>query len=73
LIPVFPVGAGLRYQLSNSFALHAEAVYRFTLTDYLDGFKYSVNPDKRDSYYGLSVGISFRLGNNRFRCPEVKE
>lgn len=71
LIPVFPVGAGLRYQLTNSFSLHAEAVYRFTITDYLDGFKYSVNPNKKDSYYGISLGVSFKLGNNQFRCPAV--
>ncbi len=72
ITPVFPVGAGLRYQLSNSISLNAEAVYRITLTDYLDGFKYAVNPNKRDSYYGISVGIGFKLGNNRYRCPEMK-
>ena len=72
IAPVFPVGAGLRYQLSNSLSLNAEAVYRITLTDYLDGFKYAANPDKRDSYYGISVGIGLKLDNNRYRCPEVK-
>lgn len=72
ITPVFPIGAGLRYQLSNSLSLHAEGIYRFTLTDYLDGFKHAVNPDRRDSYYGISVGASFKLGaNNRFKCPQV--
>lgn len=73
ITPVFPVGAGLRYQLSKSISLHAEALYRITLTDCIDGFKYSVNPAKRDSYYGVSVGVHFKLGNNQFRCPEVNK
>ena len=67
--PVLPVGAGVRFALSSQFSLNAEANYRLTATDYLDGFKYSGNPKKRDSYYGLSVGISYRIGG--YRCPKL--
>jgi hypothetical protein len=69
VIPVLPVGAGLRFIISSQLALNAEATYRFTTTDYLDGFKYAANPAKRDSYYGLSLGISYRLGG--YKCPKA--
>ena len=32
----FPVGLGLKYQINCRWALKAEALYHFTLTDYLD-------------------------------------
>lgn len=69
VILVLPVGVGLRYIISSQFALNAEATYRLTTTDYLDGFKYAANPAKRDSYYGLSLGLSYRLGG--YKCPRV--
>ncbi len=70
VIAILPVGAGLRYVLSSQLSLKAEATYRFTATDYLDGFKYSGNPRNNDSYYGLSVGISYRIGG--YKCPAVR-
>lgn len=71
LLPVLPVGAGLRYQLSPAWSLNAEFNYRFTPTDYLDGFSQSVNPKSKDKYYGLSIGISYRFGTDKYRCPKV--
>lgn len=69
LIPVLPVGAGLRFAISPQFSLNTEATYRFTATDYLDGFQYSGNPKNKDGYYGVSIGISYRLGG--YKCPKV--
>lgn len=68
-IAVFPVGGGLRYNLSPNFTLQGEASYRFMFTDYLDGFSYSVNPRKPDAYYGISVALIYRFG--KYRCPSV--
>lgn len=69
VLPVLPVGAGLRFAVSPQLYLHTEATYRFTATDYLDGFKYSGNPKNRDGYYGLAIGISYRIGG--YKCPKV--
>jgi hypothetical protein len=69
VIPVIPIGGGLRFIISPQFALNAEGAYRFTTTDYFDGFSHAGNPRKRDSYYGLSLGISYRLGG--YKCPKV--
>jgi hypothetical protein len=70
IIPVLPVGAGLRFIIGPQLSLNAEATYRFTANDYLDGFKYSGNPKRNDSYYGFSVGINYRFGG--YNCPKVK-
>ena len=69
VIPVLPVGVGLRFNISPQLSLNTEATYRFTTTDYLDGYKYSGNPKNRDAYYGVSLGISYRLGG--YKCPKV--
>jgi opacity protein-like surface antigen len=71
VVPVLPVGAGLRLQLSPAWALRSEFVYRFTSSDYLDGFSRSVNHKTKDQYYGLSIGISYRFGADPYRCPKV--
>ncbi len=65
--PILPVGAGLKYQVTDQLSINAEAMYRYTGYDYIDGFKQAANPKSKDSYYGISVGISYRLGG--YRCP----
>ncbi len=71
IIPVIPVGAGLRYMISDHFFLNAEASYRITMSDEIDGFKYSGNPQKNDHYYGLTIGLSYRFGSDRTACPKM--
>lgn len=71
IIPVLPVGAGGRYILSPALALHAEFVWRLTPSDYIDGFSYRDTAPKRDSYYSLSAGITYRFGKDPYRCPRV--
>ncbi len=71
VIPVLPVGAGLRFAVNSQLSLNAEATYRFTATDYLDGFKYAANPNRRDSYYGVAIGLSYRFGG--YKCPRVAQ
>jgi hypothetical protein len=69
--PVIPVGAGLRYMLNNHFYINAEASYRLTFTDYIDGFKYAGNPNRNDHYYMVSIGVSYRFGSSKTDCPKV--
>jgi len=72
-IPVIPVGAGIRYNLSPRIALTAEGSYRFVFTDYLDGFSVAANPKQNDHYHTMNVGAVYRLGKkNKLDCPVVK-
>jgi Domain of unknown function (DUF6089) len=59
VIPVVPVGAGVRYALNNRFSLIGETSYRLSFTDYLDGFSKSANPGKNDHYLSHSIGIIY--------------
>ncbi|HRO43294.1 MAG TPA: DUF6089 family protein [Flavipsychrobacter sp.] len=65
---VFPAGVGVRFDVSKHFSLFAEAGYRFTITDNLDGYKYSVYSSKYDGYTAYSFGISYRFDRDtRYR------
>lgn len=72
IVPVIPVGAGIRYMLTNHIYLNVEGTYRFTGSDYVDGFKYAGNPKRNDQYYGVSIGASYRFGSDRMDCPKVR-
>ncbi|MGC4104533.1 DUF6089 family protein [Ferruginibacter sp.] len=73
-IPVIPAGVGLRYALSDRISLTAETSYRFSFTDYLDGFSQSANPNKNDHYLSHSIGIiySFNKKNRTLACPVMR-
>ena len=72
-IPVIPVGVGLRYAISPNLSIMAEASYRITFTDYLDGFSESGNPNKNDYYSSYSIGLIYTLGrNNPLKCPVMR-
>lgn len=70
VIPVVPTGLGARYQFTRQMSFNAGINYRFTVSDYIDGFKYSGNADKNDSYFGISLGLQYSFG--RYKCPPVK-
>lgn len=73
VIPVVPAGLGLRYNLSERLAVNAESAYRFTFTDYLDGFSQSANPARNDHYHTTTVGLIYRTGaKNTMACPVMK-
>jgi len=73
-IPVVPVGLGVRYSLSKKISLAAESSYRFTFTDYLDGFSQAADPSQKDSYQTHSIGIiyQFQKSNASWKCPVPK-
>lgn len=74
-IAVIPAGVGLRYNLSSSVALNLETTYRFTSSDYIDGYSIAANPAKNDSYLSQTLGVSFKIGNkngNKTGCPVMK-
>ena len=73
VIPVAPVGAGLRYHISKKIVLNVEAAYRLMHADYLDGFSKAANPGLNDHYSGLTIGAAYKFGTKeKYGCPSVK-
>jgi len=73
LIPVVPIGMGIKYFLTPKLGMNAEAAYRLGYTDYLDGFSEAANPAKKDHYLNYSIGIIYRTGQkNRLDCPKIR-
>lgn len=70
---IAPVGAGIRYNVSESIAINAESSYRFPFTDYLDGFSKAANPGQKDHYHSVMIGAIYRMGNkSSIACPVIK-
>lgn len=70
IIPVVPVGVGVRYPLTEKFSLMAETAYRFSFNDYMDGVSLAGNPVRKDHYYSVSVGVIYRPWRNKgIGCP----
>jgi hypothetical protein len=73
LLPVIPLGGGLRCAISPSLVLNTEINYRHTFSDYIDGFSIAANPKQKDKYYSVSVGLTYRFGKkNSWDCPPVR-
>jgi len=71
IIPVLPVGAGMRFSLSKKISLDFQTSYRLMSTDYLDGFSKGANPSKKDHYYTHTVGLIYSFGaKNSLACPK---
>jgi len=73
LLPLLLAGAGVKYFFNPQWGVNAEASYRITYTDYLDGFSQSVNPALNDHYMNYSVGVIYRTGRigTALDCPKV--
>jgi len=69
LVLNFPIGIGFRRNISDHLTLFGEGSYRFTFTDYLDGFSKSADPKWRDHFSNISIGIIYRFGNSGIGCP----
>jgi hypothetical protein len=70
---VLPVGAGVRYYLSDKIGISAETSYRLMSNDYLDGFSQAANPTKGDHYFSHTIGVVYRIGKkNLMDCPVIK-
>lgn len=73
LLPVIPLGAGLRYGLSEKWALDLEWNYRLAFSDYLDGFSIAANPARNDHYHSTMIGITRRFGaKDQTACPVMR-
>jgi opacity protein-like surface antigen len=73
LLPVIPVGAGVKYFFTPKLGVNAEASYRIGFSDYIDGFSQAANPTKKDHYSIYSVGLIYRTGKkNKLDCPVMR-
>ena len=73
IIPVIPLGAGIRYNLSSRISMYAESSYRLVFTDYLDGFSKAANPKQYDHYHTTSAGAIYRIGKKDLQdCPVIR-
>ena len=73
ILPVVPLGAGVKYFITQRWGVNAEASYRLSYSDYLDGFSQAANPDKNDHYLNYAIGIIYRTGKkNMLDCPVLR-
>src|SRR5579859_4118597 len=69
-VVVVPVGAGVRYTVTPAWSINLEANYRFSETDYLDGFSKVGNDGRNDHYYSFTLGVLFAfLPGKGIGCP----
>ena len=63
-----PIGAGLKYIISDKWIFGYEIGYRMTISDFLDGF---IPPSSRrpDTYWISSFNLSFRIPTSRKGLP----
>ena len=69
ILPVIPLGGGVRYNYNANFTFFGEAVYRMVLVNYMDGFHYATDPGKKEHYYSISIGISYLIRSKGIPCP----
>lgn len=73
-IAVLPIGLGIRYPITDKLSIMAEASYRFTFTDYIDGFSKASNPNKNDYYSNISFGLIYTFGKrSTLDCPVIRD
>jgi hypothetical protein len=63
-----PVFIGVTAYLTKRFALNGEINYRLNFNNYLDGYNH-VHTGGLDGFYGISLGLSYKIGLEGIRCP----
>ncbi len=72
ILPVVPLGAGIRYRMNENLSLMAETSYRLSYSDYLDGFSKSAQPALKDHYFSHTVGVIYSFGkSSTLDCPVI--
>lgn len=57
----FSFGMGVHYDLSEKIIIGAESTFYYPFNDYLDGVKYSGNPDEKDWFVSGMLNATYRL------------
>ena len=77
-----PIGGGIRFDLTPTVYVSAEASSRVPINDYLEGISDSANPEKNDSYQFIGMNLGFRISSrddrdndgiidSQDRCPDI--
>ena len=69
---VFPVGAGLKFDIDPRWSVGMEMGYNFSLSDKLDGYA-SQWSNYNDSYYTISVKGIYKIRNDKNGRPVFKK
>jgi hypothetical protein len=72
IVPVIPIGAGIRFRINYLMNIGLEGVYRLTFTDYLDDVSQRGNPDKNDGYLIVNLKLEAFLPSDLFTKRENK-
>lgn len=77
-----PLGAGLKFDLTQNWTIGGELGWRPSYTDVLDGVSNSGNPRSKDSYIFGGLTLSYRMGevdsdgdglvDSKDKCPNEK-
>lgn len=78
---VVPFGLGVKYRFHPQWTLAAEAGFRITFSDYLDGISFAGNPAKTDRYIISGISVVYRFNKRPFgfkirnptKCDFVQE
>ncbi len=65
----FPFGLGLKYTIDDRWLVSAELGYRYSLSDYLEGYTQTINSKHNDVYYFLNFCVGYRLETSRRGLP----
>ena len=59
--PLVSFGGGYQYNMNNGFVVGAEVNFRYSFSDYIDGFKPPVGLNRTDVMTGFSLSIGYLL------------
>jgi opacity protein-like surface antigen len=70
---VFPFGLGLKYVIDDRWLLQGELGYRYSVTDYIEGYKQDRDSKYPDVYYFLTFSVAYKLATSRKGIPSFFE
>ncbi len=65
---IFPVGIGMKFALDPNWSVGADLGWRFSTSDYLDGFS-SQYSDHNDVYFLTNISLIWKLRTSRKNLP----
>ena len=67
-----PLGVGFQFDVSRRVNILLEGVYRFTLSDYVDGVSLAAGADKNDSYLTFNLKVQYNPWAKRMKRKRKK-
>jgi len=67
---IMPFGIGFKYIISDRLLINAELGYRYSFTDYIEGFSQIQDSKHKDVYYFLQVGVGYKINTNSRGIPK---